>query len=184
MGRYPSIVCLLSHAWLPKPPPKGLPGSFFSSKLDHFMRFLGEGEGRSSNCSGIVVNNPLIRDNTPQKTNMTIAGKSTMNESMYFLLKMGIFQCRVGFQGCVTPEKMTESRPLSRDQASSSKPTIENLRLELFVFSGKSLTLNRLFRKRRKQNFYKLKIKKRYRPNISQSLFSSSNYHKRYTPEN
>ena len=25
--------------------------------------------------------------------NMTIAGKSTMNESMYFLLNMGIFQC-------------------------------------------------------------------------------------------
>ena len=28
----------------------------------------------------------------PPKTNMTIAGKSTMNESMYFLLNMGSFQ--------------------------------------------------------------------------------------------
>ena len=33
---------------------------------------------------------------------MTMAGKSTMNESMYFLLKMGIFQCHVSFQGCTT----------------------------------------------------------------------------------
>ena len=28
----------------------------------------------------------------PEFTNMTIAGTSTMNESMYFLLNMGIFQ--------------------------------------------------------------------------------------------
>jgi len=32
----------------------------------------------------------------PPKTNMTMEN-STMNESMYFLLKMWIFQCDVGF---------------------------------------------------------------------------------------
>ena len=37
---------------------------------------------------------------TPPKTNMTIAGTSTMNESMYFLLNMAMFQCHVGFQEC------------------------------------------------------------------------------------
>ena len=30
-----------------------------------------------------------------------LAGKSTMNEDVYFLLNMVIFQCHVSFQGCI-----------------------------------------------------------------------------------
>ena len=34
------------------------------------------------------------KNTSPEFTNMTIAGKSTMNESMYFLLKMGGFSSK------------------------------------------------------------------------------------------
>ena len=44
---------------------------------------------------------PILPAKIPQKTNMTMEN-STMNESMYFQLKMGIFQCHVPFSG-VTP---------------------------------------------------------------------------------
>ena len=36
----------------------------------------------------------------PPKSNMTIAGKPTMNESMYFLLKMGDFPSRGVILSC------------------------------------------------------------------------------------
>ncbi len=61
------------------------------------LRTLGSGRGQKFNLFGPGTHEKE-QHLTPLKTNMT--GKSTMNESMYFLLKMGIFQCHVSFQGC------------------------------------------------------------------------------------
>ena len=48
-------------------------------------------------------------DPPPSKTNIWLPGKSTMNESMYFLLKIGIFQpVMLVFRGVVTlPNHLT-----------------------------------------------------------------------------
>ena len=54
----------------------------------------------------------MHHDVSPLKPNMTIAAKFPMNESMYFLLKMGMFQpVMLVFRG-VSPLKIHEGFPV------------------------------------------------------------------------
>ena len=50
---------------------------------------------------------PFQKEGTPPKTNMTL---EIHQLKMYFLLKMGIFQCHVSFQGCTLPTIFLQGR--------------------------------------------------------------------------